>query len=113
MSKSESELKELYEEFESNGIDSVVDVSVSERIQEFEQKAEKLKQERFDTIEETGDSFYIQDNGESAAKVKESTAKNFKQLLETDSVELIDFVEYLSVCEGMDIEASVIERLSR
>lgn len=113
MSKSESELKDLYADFNSNGIESVVDVSVEDRIQEFEQEAEELKQERFDTIEETGDSFHIQDNGESAAKVKASTARKFKESIETDSVELIDFVEYLSVCEGMDIEASLIERLSR
>lgn len=113
MSKSETELRELYNDFKSNGIESVVDVSVEERIQEFEQKAEELKQERFDTIEETGSSFHIQDNGESAAKVKASTAREFNEKLETGSVELIDFVEYLSVCEGMDIEASLIERLSR
>ena len=109
MTKSESDVRELFQRFKENGMEEAVGVSIEERIQMLSKEKEKLTQSRHERIKQTGE-MEMPDGDEAAKSIIVDMAESFGEDVEYGTVNFNDFVEYLHICEdSVTLESQVIQ----
>lgn len=109
MAKSESEIKDLYSQFKSSGMKASTGSSIEETIENLKQKRNELKEERIERIKST-ETMTMPNTDEARLNIQVSMAERFKETHEHGTVTLSDFVEYLYLCQMLDIESSVVKK---
>jgi len=108
MDKTEPELRNLFEQFNENGMEDAIGVSVDDRIRDLNEEIDELKAEREEKIKKTG-SMKMPGAEESRKNITKSMAERFQEDVEYGSVSFYDFIEYLYICERIDICSSVLK----
>lgn len=107
MSKTRSEVQQLFKTFQAEGMEAAVGISVDDHIAELEEKSEELKEERHAKFRKTGE-MDLSDSDESRLNIQISIAETFKEKMEYGEVNFNDFVEYLHLCEVVEVDRDVV-----
>lgn len=108
MSKTRSEVQQLFQTFQAEGMEAAVGTSVEDHIAELEEKAAELKEERYAEFRKTGE-MDLSGPDEPRLNIQISIAETFKEKRDYGGeVEFNDFVEYLHLCGVLEIDGDVV-----